>query len=89
MEVIKHNKRGFLQTVKRGNHGRFAAQPFRFTGEQISSLIFGVLFIVIVALTGYIVGIKVCQSHTGVDQNGISMEFINEALEKGWLHREQ
>lgn len=87
MERIQHNKRGFSQVVQRGSRGRFAPQPFRFSATDISNLSLGVLFLICVALIGYIVGIKVCQSHTVVDQNGVSMEFINQALEKGWLQR--
>ena len=85
MEIIQHNKRGFSQSVKRGSWGRFAPQPFRFNATDISNLALGVLFLICVALIGYIVGIKVCQSHTVVDQNGVSMEFINTALQNGWL----
>ena len=58
--------------------------------NEIISLVLGVLILVIVARMGYFMG--VCRSKTPsvvhlVQTDSISIEFINEALQKGWLQR--
>ena len=80
---------GFVQKVKRDHTGRFSSPLFPTDISKISSLVLGVISLVLVFIIGYYVGAKQAQSTKVICPNEVSIEFINEAMQKGWLTRER